>query len=71
VIFHYLYLWKCFPKIIHAKALAEILKKDWDEKTLKQISDAIYKLEKCYQNEPSKNLVYETSLCEANPNFES
>jgi hypothetical protein len=39
VIFHD--LWKCFPKFIHAKALAEILKKDWDEKTQKQISDAI------------------------------
>jgi len=43
--FHY---FKCFPKFIHAKALAEILKKDWDEKTEKQISNAIYyKLEKC------------------------
>jgi len=50
VIFHY--LWKCFPKFIHAKALVEILKKDWDEKTQKQISDAIYYNEKCLKNEP-------------------
>jgi hypothetical protein len=31
----------------------EILKKDWDEKIQKQISDAIYyKVEKCLKNEP-------------------
>jgi hypothetical protein len=31
----------------------EILKKDWDEKIQKQISDVIYyKLEKCLKNEP-------------------
>ncbi len=42
-------LMKMFSKIYPRKALAEILKKDWDEKTQKQISDAIYyKLEKCF-----------------------
>ena len=41
-----------FSQIYLRKALAEILKKDWDEKTQKQISDAIYKVEKCLKNEP-------------------
>ena len=37
-------LWKERPKFVHAKGLAETLKKVWNEKTQKQISDAIYKL---------------------------
>ncbi len=46
-------LWKFSPNSVHAKKLAEILEKEWDnEKTQKQISDAIYKLTKCLNNEP-------------------
>ncbi|RKZ86903.1 MAG: hypothetical protein DRR19_14295 [Candidatus Parabeggiatoa sp. nov. 1] len=37
---------------VHAKALAEILKKDWNEKTQQQIYDAIYKLKQQLKNKP-------------------
>ena len=50
-------IWQClcesYPYYVHAKKLAEILEKEWDnEKTQKQISDAIYKLKLCLKNEP-------------------
>jgi len=49
-------IWEClsteYPYFVHAKRLAEVLKKEWHEKTQKQISDAIYKLKQRLKNEP-------------------
>ena len=44
-------LWEYSPKFVHAEILAEVLGKEWNEKTPKQISDAVYKLKKCLKNE--------------------
>ena len=45
-------LWEYSPKFVHAKALAEVLTKEWNKKTQKPISDAIYKLKQQLKNEP-------------------
>jgi len=51
-------IWECLSKespcFVHAKRLAEVLKKEWQDNTQKQISDAINKLEKRLKNEPWK-----------------
>ncbi len=49
-------IWEClsqdYPNFVHGKRLADVLKKEWHEKTQKQISDAIYKLKQRLKNEP-------------------
>ncbi len=49
-------IWEClsqdYPNFVHVIRLAEGLKKEWHEKTQKQISDAIYKLKQRLKNEP-------------------
>jgi hypothetical protein len=49
-------IWECLskeaPKFVHVIRLAEVLEKEWHEKTQKQISDAIYKLKQRLKNDP-------------------
>ncbi|WP_069471218.1 hypothetical protein [Candidatus Marithrix sp. Canyon 246] len=45
-------LWKFSPNPIHAKKLAEILEKEWNENTPKQIYKSVYKLKLRLNNEP-------------------
>lgn len=51
-------IWNClreyYPRFVSAKAIAEVLGIEWNEKTQKQISDAVYRLKKrlLKKNEP-------------------